>query len=173
MRQLFLRLALCTLATVSFAAVPSFAWWFLIDAAPAEASTVTIDIPAGTAEQIAAGAQPPSLPKNLELRSGDRLLLRNLDMADHQLGSVSIPAGAVKLVPASFFVAAGQSRFLCTFHTAGTISLSADEDSMLLNALFVTLAAGLPLGFAAFAVTTIAARLDEDDLPPLSSSRGR
>ncbi len=173
MKRHLTRLLLCTLVTVSFAAIPSFAWWFLVANGQAEASTVTIDIPAGTAEQIAAGAQPPSLPQNLELRSSDRLLLRNLDVAAHQLGSVSIPAGDVKLVPAALFVAAGQSRFLCTFHSAGSISLIAPEGSSLLNALFVTLAAGLPLGLAVFGVTSIADRLDEDDSPPLSALRVR
>ncbi|MGE0056630.1 MAG: hypothetical protein AB7P33_13375 [Dehalococcoidia bacterium] len=173
MKRHLIKLLLCTVVTVSFAAVPSFAWWFLIANDTAEASTVSIDIPAGTAEQIAAGAQPPSLPKNLELRSGDRLLLRNLDTATHQLGSVTIPAGDVKLVPAALFVAAGQNRFLCTFHSAGTISLSSAEDSSLINALFVTLLAGIPLGLAVFAVTTVADRLDDDDAAPLSAIRAR
>ncbi|HLO28995.1 MAG TPA: hypothetical protein VK249_07670 [Anaerolineales bacterium] len=53
---------------------------------------VILNIPAGTAEQIALGKQPPSIPENMTFVVGDRLVVNNEDSVDHKLGPLWIPA---------------------------------------------------------------------------------
>ncbi len=53
---------------------------------------ITLTIPAGTAEQVARGEQPPSIPANMTFVVGDRLVIRNEDTVDHKLGPLWIPA---------------------------------------------------------------------------------
>ena len=153
------RLLLCAVAAFSFAAIPSFAWWYILDSRDAPPSTFQVDIPAGTADEIAAGAQPPSLPKTLRLAAGSSLLIRNLDVVNHQIGPVIIPAGAEKTVPAGMFVSAGQDRFVCSFHSAGTIGLTTVGKSTPAGALLVSLLVAAPLTLASFGVVSVTDRL--------------
>jgi hypothetical protein len=53
---------------------------------------IVLTIPAGTAEQVARGEQPPAIPENMLFVVGDRLVVRNEDAVDHKLGSIWIPA---------------------------------------------------------------------------------
>lgn len=53
---------------------------------------VVLTIPAGTADQVARGEQPPSIPENMTFVVGDRLVVRNEDAVDHKLGPLWIPA---------------------------------------------------------------------------------
>jgi hypothetical protein len=55
---------------------------------------ITLTIPAGTAEQIARGEQPPSIPENMTFVVGDRLVVKNEDSVDHKLGPLWIPANS-------------------------------------------------------------------------------
>src|SRR5687767_3203416 len=55
---------------------------------------IEIVIPAGTAELVARGEQPPSLPEDMTFVVGDTLLVKNQDIVDHQLGPLWIPPGA-------------------------------------------------------------------------------
>src|SRR3972149_449943 len=54
---------------------------------------IELVIPAGTAERVARGEQPPSIPAALSFVVGDTLIVRNEDSQDHQLGPLWIPAG--------------------------------------------------------------------------------
>ena len=56
--------------------------------------TIEIVIPAGTADEIAAGEAPISLPKELIFVIGDTLRVKNEDHTDHELGPLYIPAGS-------------------------------------------------------------------------------
>ena len=56
---------------------------------------ITLTIPAGTAEQVARGEQPPSIPENMTFVVGDGLVVKNEDSADHRLGPLWIPANSV------------------------------------------------------------------------------
>lgn len=53
---------------------------------------IVLTIPEGTAQQIARGEQPPSIPENMLFVVGDRLVVRNEDAVDHKLGPLWIPA---------------------------------------------------------------------------------
>jgi hypothetical protein len=55
---------------------------------------ILLTIPAGTAEQVARGEQPPSIPENMTFVVGDRLVVNNEDAVDHKLGPLWIPANS-------------------------------------------------------------------------------
>lgn len=52
---------------------------------------IVLTIPAGTADQVARGEQPPSIPQNMMFVVGDRLVVKNDDSVDHKLGPLWIP----------------------------------------------------------------------------------
>src|SRR6266516_7734031 len=66
---------------------------FLQDTARAPRNII-LTIPAGTAEQVARGEQPPSIPENMIFVVGDRLVVKNEDVVDHKLGPLWIPANS-------------------------------------------------------------------------------
>lgn len=77
--------------------------------------TVQLVIPAGTAEQIEAGENPPSIPSEMIFVVGDVLEVKNEDFTSHQLGPVWVPAGATSrlvMEQASSFV------YSCSFQTS-------------------------------------------------------
>jgi hypothetical protein len=55
---------------------------------------IVLTIPAGTADQIARGEQPPTIPENMTFVVGDRLVVNNEDAVDHKLGPLWIPANS-------------------------------------------------------------------------------
>lgn len=55
---------------------------------------VLITIPIGTAELVARGEQPPSIPANMVFVVGDVLIVKNEDVVDHKLGPLWIPANS-------------------------------------------------------------------------------
>lgn len=55
---------------------------------------IVLTIPPGTAEQVARGEQPPSIPVNMTFVVGDTLVVRNEDSVDHKLGPLWIPANS-------------------------------------------------------------------------------
>src|SRR5512147_983320 len=63
---------------------------FLRDTARAPRE-ITLTIPAGTAEQVARGEQPPSIPANMTFVVGDKLTVKNDDAVEHKLGPLWIP----------------------------------------------------------------------------------
>lgn len=55
---------------------------------------ITLTIPAGTADLVARGQQPPSIPANMTFVVGDRLVVKNEDSVTHKLGPLFIPANS-------------------------------------------------------------------------------
>ena len=55
---------------------------------------IVLTIPVGTADQIARGEQPLSIPENMTFVVGDRLVVNNEDAVDHKLGPLWIPANS-------------------------------------------------------------------------------
>jgi hypothetical protein len=87
-QRLFISLILGLLIGVMVSEVP---FLFLRETARAPREIV-LTIPAGTAEQIARGEQPPSIPENMTFVVGDRFVVQNEDSVDHKLGPLWIPA---------------------------------------------------------------------------------
>ncbi len=55
---------------------------------------IVLTIPKGTAERVARGEQPPSIPQNMIFVVGDTLVVKNEDEVDHQLGQLWVPANS-------------------------------------------------------------------------------
>ncbi len=55
---------------------------------------IILTIPAGTAELVARGQQPPSIPANMAFVVGDQLIVKNEDSVTHKLGPLLIPANS-------------------------------------------------------------------------------
>jgi len=100
-------------------------------------------IPDGTADLVAQGQQPPSLPESMLFVIGDTLVVRNDDRVDHQLGPLWIPAGSeasLQLETSGNFVNA------CSFQTTRVFNLDVNEPLTLgvrFQGIFFT---GIPLG---------------------------
>ncbi|HET9911992.1 MAG TPA: hypothetical protein VFQ13_08900 [Anaerolineales bacterium] len=89
-KRILFSIALALLIGVLISEVP---FLFLQETARAPREIV-LTIPAGTAEQVARGEQPPSIPENMNFVVGDRLVVRNEDSVDHKLGPLWIPANS-------------------------------------------------------------------------------
>jgi hypothetical protein len=55
---------------------------------------IVLIIPAGTADEVARGEQPPSIPQSMTFVVGDTLVVKNEDSVDHKLGPLWIPANS-------------------------------------------------------------------------------
>lgn len=104
---------------------------------------VVLTIPLGTADQVARGEQPPSIPLDMVFVVGDVLVIRNEDTVDHKLGSLWIPAKS------SAQLALGQEENLayeCSFQPGNYFGLDVREALTLGTRIYGILFAGLPLG---------------------------
>jgi hypothetical protein len=90
MKRLLLSVLLGLLIGVAVSEVP---FLFLRETARPPRDIV-LTIPAGTADQIARGEQPPTIPENMTFVVGDKLVVNNEDAVDHKLGPLWIPANS-------------------------------------------------------------------------------
>jgi hypothetical protein len=88
LKRLLLAMAIGLLIGVLISEVP---FLFLRETARAP-RPITLTIPAGTAQQVALGEQPPSIPVSMTFVVGDTLIVDNEDAVDHKLGPLFIPA---------------------------------------------------------------------------------
>ena len=103
---------------------------------------VILTIPRGTAEQVARGEQPPTIPENMIFVVGDVLIVRNEDSVDHKLGQLWIPANS------SAQLALEQEAslaFECTFQPGYYFGLDVREPLTTATRIFGILYAGLPM----------------------------
>jgi len=103
---------------------------------------ITLTIPAGTADQVARGEQPPSLPENMTFVVGDRLVVTNEDSVDHKLGPLWIPANS------SAQLALDQEENLayeCTFQPGKYFGLDVREPLTPRTRLFGIIYVALPM----------------------------
>jgi hypothetical protein len=103
---------------------------------------VVLTIPNGTAEQVARGEQPPSIPENMIFVVGDVLIVKNEDSVDHKLGQLWIPANS------SAQLALAQEEnlaFECTFQPGNYFGLDVREPLTASTRLSGILFAGLPM----------------------------
>ena len=103
---------------------------------------IILTIPAGTADQIALGEQPPSIPENMIFVVGDTLVVENEDTVDHKLGSLWIPANS------SAQLSLNQKEnfaYECTFQAGNYFGLDVRESLTLSTRLYGILYAGLPI----------------------------
>ncbi len=124
------------------AALSEITFIFLQESARAP-KAIILTIPAGTAEQVARGEQPPTLPENMIFVVGDVLIVKNEDAVDHQMGPLWIPARA------SAHLALGTEENLayeCSFQPSNIIGLDVREPVTIWTRLYGILFVGIPLG---------------------------
>jgi len=104
---------------------------------------VILTIPAGTAEKVARGEQPPSIPLDMVFVIGDTLVVVNEDLVDHKLGQLWIPANS------SARLALNEEQnmaFECSFQPGNYFGLDVRQSLTLGTRIYGGLYAGIPLG---------------------------
>ena len=104
--------------------------------------TVVITIPLGTADRVALGEQPPTIPENMIFVVGDLLVVENNDSADHKLGPLWIPANT------SAQLALSQKENLayeCSFQPGRYLGLDVREPLTMSTRIYGILYAGIPM----------------------------
>ncbi|MCW5876856.1 MAG: hypothetical protein KIS85_08235, partial [Anaerolineales bacterium] len=89
---------------------------------------VELVIPAGTAEQVAAGESPPNIPLEMSFVEGDVLVVRNHDSQPHTLGPLYVPAqgsASMRLDTADHFALA------CSFNATRFLGLNVRQATTL------------------------------------------
>ena len=108
-----------------------------------EPKSIVLTIPAGAAESVARGEQPPSIPDNMIFVVGDVLIVKNQDSVDHQLGPLWIPAGT----SAHLELSNEESlAYECTFQASKYIGFDVREPLTLGTRIYGIFYAGIPLG---------------------------
>lgn len=105
--------------------------------------TITVTVPQGTADLVARGEQPPTLPQGMTFVVGDVLVINNEDSVDHQLGPLWVPAGT------SGQLVLGQPESLayeCSFQADNYIGLDVFEPLTWGTRIYGILFAGIPMG---------------------------
>ncbi len=124
------------------AAISEITFLFLRETARAP-KAIVLTIPAGTAELVARGEQPPALPENMIFVVGDLLIVKNEDSVDHQMGPLWIPAGASGHLQLSN---EENLAYECSFQTSSYIGLDVREPVTIGTRVYGILFAGIPLG---------------------------
>lgn len=123
-------------------AINEITFLFLRETARAP-KVIEIVIPQGTAEQVARGETPPTIPDSMTFVVGDTLLVKNNDIADHELGPLWIPAGT----SASLSLDAAESyAYSCSFQPGQYFGLDVHEALTTSTRLYGILFTGVPLG---------------------------
>jgi hypothetical protein len=104
---------------------------------------IEIIIPAGTAEKVARGEAPPTIPDSMTFVVGDTIVVKNNDTEDHELGPLWIPAGSSASLPLD---AAASYAYACSFQPAQTFGLDVYEPLTLATRLYGVFFSGVPLG---------------------------
>jgi sporulation protein YlmC with PRC-barrel domain len=115
---------------------------FLRDTARAP-EEILLTIPAGTAEQVARGEQPPSIPADMVFVVGDTLIIQNDDDVDHKLGQLWIPANSNARLSLS---EVENMAFECSFQPGNYFGLDVRQSLTLATRIYGILYAGVPLG---------------------------
>lgn len=120
---------------------------------------IELVIPPGTAEMVARGEQPPSLPAAMTFVAGDVLVLRNQDIVAHQLGPLWIPALSEARLTLE---TTGTFTNECSFQTSNVLNLDVREPLTPWTRLRGILMSGVPLGIllALYAIVAWPARRD-------------
>ncbi len=143
-KSIYLRRVLLALAIgLSFGVAVTEIPIFFIHKTARPPTEILLLVPNGTAEQVASGEQPPSIPLNMTFVLGDTLVVKNEDSVDHKLGPLWVPAGS----SASLFLKQAESfAFECSFQTGNYLGIEVREPLTIWTHLAGILGAGVPLG---------------------------
>lgn len=122
-----------------------------------EPEQIELVIPSGTAQDVANGQAPPSIPEDMTFVVGDTLVVVNQDEVDHQLGPLWIPAGT----SASMSLDTEENYILdCSFQPGKVFGMDVLQPVTLGTRLTGILFAGIPLS-ALFAVYSVLISFDK------------
>jgi hypothetical protein len=107
------------------------------------AQEILLSIPPGTAEQVARGEQPPSIPENMAFVVGDVLVVENEDSVDHKLGPLWIPANSSARLPLN---REESLAFECTFQSDNYFGIDVHQPLTFGTRIYGIISVGLPLG---------------------------
>lgn len=103
---------------------------------------ILLTIPAGAAEQVARGEQPPSIPESMIFVVGDILVVQNKDAVDHKLGPLWIPANS----SARLSLDREESlAFECSFQSDNYLGLDVHQSLTLSTRLYGMWYVGFPM----------------------------
>lgn len=123
------------------AAISEIPFLFLRETARPPQEVVLV-IQDGTAEKVARGEQPPSIPDEMTFVVGDTFIIKNEDSVDHKLGSLWIPARS------SAQMALEQEAslaFECSFQPGSYFGLDVREPLTTSTRVFGVLYTALPM----------------------------
>ncbi len=122
---------------------------------------ITLTIPAGTADLVARGQQPPSIPKDMVFVVGDRLVVRNDDSVTHKLGPLFIPANS------SVQLALNQEEtvaYECSFQPGKYFGLEVNEPLTTGTRIFGIVYIALPMAIL-FALYSFLVTKNKENVP--------
>ena len=121
----------------------SEAAFFILGRTTRAPQVFTITIPRGTADKVAQGQSPITLPENHIYVVGDQLVVKNEDTVNHQLGPLWIPSQTT----GNLYLGQPESlAYECSFQAGNYFSLDVREPLTLGTRLYGILFAGLPMG---------------------------
>ena len=156
------RILISTLLGLILAAITTEVSYQLLKRENREPQRVELVIPAGTAQSIANGETPPSIPEDMTFVVGDTLVVINQDEVDHQLGPLWIPAGT----SASLNLDTEENFVLqCSFQSTQIFGLDVLQPVTFGTRLTGILFAGFPLGalFAVYSILLVPDKKKETD----------
>lgn len=123
----------------------SFGSFFVteVDTGTRDPEQVTLIIPYGTADNLAAGAPVREIPANLRFVQGDVLVVKNEDKVAHQMGPLFVPSNssaALSLDEATIY------SYQCSFEPSRNIGLTVLPRVTAGTRANAILAIGLPTG---------------------------
>lgn len=142
-REIYRRIASAMLIGIIVGAVINEGTFLLLRESSRPPQTVELVIPPGTAEMVARGEQPPSIPPSMTFVVGDVLLIRNEDTAAHQIGPLWIPAGGQASLTLE---TTGSFADACSFQSTNYFNLDVREPLTAWTRLRGILMSGIPLG---------------------------
>ena len=141
------RIVISTLIGIGLGLVISEFAFTLLHETARPPQDVILTIPAGTAEEVARGEQPPSIPKDMIFVVGDTLVVVNKDGVDHKLGQLWIPANS------SARLALNEEQniaFECSFQPGNYFGLDVRQALTFGTRIYGVFYAGIPIAILIF-----------------------
>jgi len=123
--------------------INEFTFFYLKSDAGRGPQRIELVIPEGTAARIEKGEPNPTIPENMVFVAGDTLVIKNLDIVNHQLGPLFIPSGTSASLSLS---EANSYAYSCSFQQSKVFGLNVQEPVTSATRLYGILFAGIPLG---------------------------
>ena len=137
------RIVLSMLAGIVLGALISEISFIFLKETARPPQDVILTIPVGTAEKVARGEQPPSIPVGMVFVVGDTLVVKNEDDVDHKLGQLWIPANSTARLALN---EEQNIAFECSFQADNYFGLDVRQSLTWGTRVYGVLYIGIPLG---------------------------